>query len=97
MQSTNLRSTLIAQGQGASCLSATTVIALRCDHGDIPRWSGLGLFPQLAELLRQALSLAEYHEQLDRPSPIVIAELRHLLQDAIAVLQTQPIAPELEA
>ena len=87
----------IAQEQRASCPSATTVIALLCNHRDIPRWSGLGLFPQLAELLRQALALAEYHEQLDRPSPIVIAELKHMLQLAIAVVQTQHIAPEPEA
>jgi hypothetical protein len=54
------------------------------------------LLSQLAELLRQALSLAEFHEQLDRPSPIVIAEIRHLLQDGIAVLETLRIAPEPE-
>ena len=54
------------------------------------------LLSQLAELLRQALSLAEYHERLDRPSPIVIAEMTHLLQDAMAVLETQRIALEPE-
>ena len=54
------------------------------------------MLSQLAELLRQALSLAEYHERLDRPSPIVIAEMTHLLQDAMAVLETQRIALEPE-
>jgi hypothetical protein len=54
------------------------------------------VFPQIAELLRQALSLAEYHEQLDRPSPIVIAEMKHLLRDAIAALEALPFQPEPE-
>lgn len=81
----------------ASCHSATTVLPSNAIIGRDPTLGAVSvLLSQLAELLRQALSLAEFHEQLDRPSPIVIAEIRHLLQDAIAVLETQRIAPEPE-